>query len=71
MVERVRRKAATYGQDIATAPSATASGPAAPAPNFKVHPDLIADLYARWVMPLTKEVQVAYLLRRLDGEGKP
>ncbi|KAL3032887.1 hypothetical protein AAZX31_02G107400 [Glycine max] len=29
-------------------------------------PSLIADLYRDWVMPLTKEVQVEYLLRRLD-----
>lgn len=29
-------------------------------------PDAVADLYRRWVMPMTKEVQVAYLLRRGD-----
>jgi chorismate mutase len=70
VVDRVRRKAATYGQDIqlgggaAAAANGTAGGAAAP--QYKVSPDLIADLYNRWVMPMTKDVQVAYLLRRLD-----
>lgn len=33
---------------------------------YKIKPSLVADLYSNWIMPLTKEVQVAYLLRRLD-----
>jgi hypothetical protein len=33
--------------------------------HWQVAPDLVADLYERWVMPLTKEVEVQYLLRRL------
>lgn len=33
---------------------------------YKIEPSLVADLYSDWIMPLTKEVQVAYLLRRLD-----
>ncbi|KAG6763966.1 hypothetical protein POTOM_031416 [Populus tomentosa] len=32
----------------------------------KVEPSLVANLYCNWTMPLTKEVQVEYLLRRLD-----
>jgi hypothetical protein len=32
---------------------------------FKVEPEEIARLYDEWVMPLTKEVEVQYLLRRL------
>ena len=34
---------------------------------FKVDPMLIMALYRDWVMPLTKEVQIAYLLQRLDA----
>ena len=34
--------------------------------SLKVRPDMVAELYERWVMPLTKEVEVAYLLNRLD-----
>ncbi|XP_074304992.1 uncharacterized protein LOC141639913 [Silene latifolia] len=35
-------------------------------PVYKITPCLVADLYGDWIMPLTKKVQVAYLLRRLD-----
>lgn len=33
---------------------------------YKIKPSLVADLYGIWIVPLTKEVQVEYLLRRLD-----
>lgn len=69
VVERVRRKAAIYGQDVGSAPAeGDGSGPegAAGGTQFKVSPDTIAMLYDKWVMPLTKQVQVEYLLRRLD-----
>lgn len=35
---------------------------------FKVEPAVVAELYGRWIMPLTKQVQVDYLLRRLEEE---
>jgi chorismate mutase len=34
---------------------------------YKVEPGVVAALYDAIIMPLTKEVQVAYLLRRLDA----
>ncbi|KAI3844907.1 hypothetical protein MKX03_027968 [Papaver bracteatum] len=34
--------------------------------NCKIDPSLLSRLYGEWVMPLTKLVQVEYLLRRLD-----
>ena len=37
--------------------------------SYKVEPEVVAELYRRWVMPLTKEVQIQYLLRRLDDEA--
>lgn len=36
------------------------------APKYKINPIFAANLYGDWVMPLTKEVEVEYLLRRLD-----
>ena len=33
---------------------------------YKVAPEIIADLYFKWIMPMTKDVQVEYLLQRLD-----
>jgi len=35
--------------------------------SYKVEPEKVAELYRRWVMPLTKEVQIMYLLQRLEG----
>jgi chorismate mutase len=63
VVERVRLKAATFGQDInpAAAPNSSQQ-------TCKIQPDVLADMYDKMVMPLTKDVQVAYLLRRLDHE---
>ncbi|KIZ03964.1 hypothetical protein MNEG_3998 [Monoraphidium neglectum] len=111
VVERVRIKAATFGQDIeipadvttagggsaawfarsAAAAAANVMGGATAAaaagggadgdgsgtgagagtallPRFKVSFDALADIYDRIVMPLTKDVQVMYLLQRLDDE---
>lgn len=51
--QRVRLKAATFGQDIAGA-DAAGEGPL----KYKVNPDIVAQLYERIIMPMTKEVQV-------------
>lgn len=64
MLERVKLKASTYGQDIADA-SAALPSPTQSQQHLKVDPQLISDLYRDFVMPLTKEVQVAYLLQRV------
>ncbi|RLN90070.1 hypothetical protein BBJ28_00018380 [Nothophytophthora sp. Chile5] len=60
VLDRVKLKASTYGQD----PNAPAA--ASPDKEWKVNPQLISDLYRDFVMPLTKEVQVAYLLQRVS-----
>lgn len=63
VLERVKLKASTYGQDLegSAAPAVTSTSAA----EWKVDPQLISDIYRDFVMPLTKEVQVAYLLQRL------
>lgn len=58
---RVERKAKTYGQEMPVNVEEDAADPV-----YKIKPSLVADLYGDWIMPLTKEVQVQYLLRRLD-----
>jgi chorismate mutase len=63
VVDRVQRKAATYGQDVE--PDADSNGASKPL-QCKCRPEAVAALYDEWVMPLTKKVQVAYLLRRLE-----
>ena len=57
VIERVRRKAARYGRPE------DGEGEGV---GFKVDPDVIAKLYGEFLIPVNKEVQVAYLLQRLD-----
>ncbi|CAN4079419.1 unnamed protein product [Withania somnifera] len=58
---RVEMKTKTYGQEL------NMNGPENVGdPVYKIKPCLVAELYGDWIMPLTKEVQVEYLLRRLD-----
>ncbi|OEL32355.1 Chorismate mutase 3, chloroplastic [Dichanthelium oligosanthes] len=57
---RVEAKAKIFGQEV----NIGAEDNDAP-PVYKITPSLVAGLYRR-IMPLTKKVQVAYLLRRLD-----
>ncbi|KAF1859869.1 hypothetical protein Lal_00028052 [Lupinus albus] len=58
---RVKMKTKTYGQEVAINMKEHRSEAV-----YKINPSLVADLYSDWIMPLTKEVQVAYLLRKLD-----
>lgn len=65
--KRVEKKAVTFGQEVSldnntnsVKQNGTVNG------KYKVDPSLVSRLYAEWVMPLTKDVQVEYLLRRLD-----
>ncbi|XP_021297712.1 chorismate mutase 1, chloroplastic isoform X2 [Herrania umbratica] len=59
--KRVEMKARTYGQVVSANTEEDGGNPV-----YKINPSLVADLYGDWIMPLTKEVQVEYLLRRLD-----
>ncbi|XP_042496724.1 chorismate mutase 1, chloroplastic isoform X1 [Macadamia integrifolia] len=59
--KRVEMKAGTYGQQVRVNGEEGEDDP-----SYKIKPSIIADLYGDWIMPLTKEVQVEYLMRRLD-----
>ncbi|OMP00977.1 Chorismate mutase, AroQ class, eukaryotic type [Corchorus olitorius] len=61
--KRVEMKARTYGQILS---AKTEEEEDSGNPVYKIKPSLVADLYGIWIMPLTKLVQVEYLLRRLD-----
>lgn len=57
-----------YGQDlddVCTTQSDGVCEPEGRLSQYKVDPQVVANLYERWVVPLTKEVQIAYLLNRL------
>ncbi|KAI8006405.1 hypothetical protein LOK49_LG07G00219 [Camellia lanceoleosa] len=60
---RVKMKAKAYGKEVTDNNNVKEDGAD---PVCKIKPSLVADLYGDWIMPLTKEVQVEYLLRRLD-----
>ncbi|KAL4451201.1 hypothetical protein ABPG77_009273 [Micractinium sp. CCAP 211/92] len=68
VIERVRLKAATFGQELDV--SGAAAGANGAGGSYKVRPEVVAQLYEQWVMPLTKEVEVQYLLRRLDAQAE-
>ncbi|CAK8536644.1 unnamed protein product [Lathyrus sativus] len=59
--ERVEMKSRTYGQVVKIEEKGEVVDPA-----YKIESGLIGNLYRDWIMPLTKQVQVEYLLRRLD-----
>jgi len=58
VLERLRLKARTYGMD----PSIGAEGPG------KINVDAVVTMYKDFVIPLTKEVEVEYLMQRLKLE---
>ncbi|KAK1918825.1 hypothetical protein P3342_010296 [Pyrenophora teres f. teres] len=57
VLERLRLKAKTYGTD----PDLGANG------SSKVNADAVVAMYKDWVIPLTKQVEVEYLMQRLKG----
>ncbi|KAL6520418.1 Chorismate mutase 1-like protein [Orobanche minor] len=59
---RVEMKTRTYGQELTTVIGNEGNTD----PVYKINPSLVGDLYGDWIMPLTKQVQVEYLLRRLN-----
>ena len=58
---RVEMKARKYGQVLRINERDDLANPV-----YKIKPSLVANLYGDVIMPLTKEVQIEYLLRRLD-----
>lgn len=58
--KRVEKKAKVFGQEVKLNNDDCNDG------KCKIDPSVLPRLYGEWVMPLTKHVQVEYLLRRLD-----
>jgi len=59
---RLRKKAETYAQDFAPDGALLGGGP-----SVKIDVDGVVELYESYIIPLTKEIEVDYLLQRLDG----
>ncbi|KAI8804462.1 chorismate mutase [Cladochytrium replicatum] len=62
VLRRLRAKALTYGAEIDD------SGAPTPAKEPRISPDSLVNLYERFVIPLTKKVEVRYLLERLHED---
>ncbi|KAG0470470.1 hypothetical protein HPP92_017170 [Vanilla planifolia] len=58
VVKRVKKKAEVFGQDVTLDSNGNQT-------TYKVDPLFVSNLYKKWVIPLTKQVEVNYLLRRL------
>ncbi|XP_056842998.1 uncharacterized protein LOC130495600 [Raphanus sativus] len=63
--KRVEIKTRTYGQEVKVG-RMEEKEEEEESQVYKISPILVGHLYGDWIMPLTKEVQVEYLLRRLD-----
>lgn len=59
VLERLRRKALVYGQTLDEAQEGTSK-------HLRIPVDVVVDLYKKWAIPLTKQVEVDYLI----GRGK-
>ena len=60
-IQRVILKARTFSQNLCNQAKSDESNP-----TYKVNPEYIGALFRDYIMPLTKDVEVAYLLARLD-----
>ncbi|KAL7310032.1 chorismate mutase aro7 [Mucor circinelloides] len=57
VLERLRRKALVYGQTLDEEQEGTNK-------HLRIPVDVVVDLYKKWAIPLTKEVEVDYLIAR-------
>lgn len=63
LLKRLEKKAKWYGQELGENGQVLDGGRL-----DKVSSETVVDLYRRFIIPLTKDVEVEYLLHRLDGE---
>nr|KAJ3418930.1 Chorismate mutase 1-like protein [Polyrhizophydium stewartii] len=68
LLRRLKQKALVYGQEIDDAGMPVSSPTTRSAPDLRIPQDMVANMYERFVIPLTKEVEVEYLMQRLGSE---
>lgn len=68
-IQRIVLKARTFSQNISGGEE-TACGHLLPSGSstHKINPEFVGEVFRDYLMPLTKDVEVAYLLARLDDE---
>lgn len=62
LLERVQKKVSSYAVEI------TDAGVQAGEKGYKINPDIVVDLYSDWIIPMTKEVEVEYIFKRLQSQ---
>ncbi|KAF8147302.1 chorismate mutase [Mycena galopus ATCC 62051] len=67
LLQRLHKKAVTYAQDFAPDGEIKRDANGNIEITGKIDVDGVVDLYDSFIIPLTKEVEVDYLLQRLDG----
>lgn len=67
LLRRLKKKALIYGQEIDDQDE-DMDGDGGSMPGMRLNPSLIADIYEKFIIPLTKKVEVEYLLQRLDSD---
>ena len=78
VLRRARLKAATYGREPVLVPDTdtttsmmAAAAAAVDTPGTKVDPAVIENIYRNFIIPMTKDVEVAYLFQRCGKEPPP
>lgn len=61
---RVEKKARVFAQQVSLTDDADDDDQKQV--TYKIQPSLLPRIYEEWIMPLTKDVEVEYLLTRLD-----
>ncbi|KAE9588985.1 hypothetical protein Lal_00012547 [Lupinus albus] len=61
VIKRVEKKAMVYGKDVTLNNDDKKNET-----KYKVDPLVVSTLYKKWLIPLTKDAEVEYLLQRLD-----
>ncbi|KAJ2987822.1 chorismate mutase aro7, partial [Globomyces sp. JEL0801] len=67
LLRRLKKKALIYGMEIDDQ-NETADGDGGSMPHLRLVPSTVASIYEQFVIPLTKVVEVEYLLQRLDTD---
>lgn len=69
-IQRVILKARTFSQNISAAEEGQLAPVASLQTSYKLNAEFIGTVFRDFIMPLTKEVEVNYLLERLNGEAR-
>lgn len=65
-INRVILKAKAFSQDIASGDASQLHGESSAATSYKIDAEFVGTVFRDYIMPLTKDVEVDYLLARLD-----